>query len=268
MNAAPYMYSAGVGPELVLLHGWALHGGVWETLLPKLTPHFRVTSVDLPGHGNSRGIPLSANLAEVAAGLVAAVPEQAIWLGWSFGGLVALRAALDAPRHLRALVLVNSTPRFVTAADWRCAMPPEQLKEFASGLGGDYRGTLQRFLSLQVRGDAAARETLRALRDSLFSRGEPKTADLAAGLDVLCRSDLRKELPRLRLPTLVLTGSHDRLTPPAASDALAKSIPQAELRTFPGAAHAPFLSHADDFTEALLSFARGLNQSNALRTAS
>lgn len=267
MNRTWHIESAGAGPELVLLHGWALHGGIWDTLLPKLTPHFRVTAIDLPGHGHGRGVPLSSDLAEVAASVLTAAPAGAIWLGWSLGGLVALRAALDAPTRLRALVLANSTPRFVTAHDWPWAMPPEQLDEFASGLGGDYRGTLQRFLSLQVRGDAAARETLRALRDSLFARGEPKAADLAAGLELLRRGDLRQELPRLRLPTLVLTGSHDRLTPPAASDAMAKSIPQAELRSFQGAAHAPFLSRADDFTEALLSFARGLDQSAALRTA-
>jgi pimeloyl-[acyl-carrier protein] methyl ester esterase len=266
MNTALHIESAGNGPELVLLHGWALHGGVWDTLVPRLAPHFHVTRVDLPGHGKSRGVPLSADLAQVAAGVLAVTPADAIWLGWSLGGLVAMRAALDAPTRLRALVLANGTPRFVTAADWPCAMPPEQLEEFASGLSTDYRGTLQRFLSLQVRGDTAARETLRQLRDSLFARGEPGAADLAVGLELLRLSDLRDELSRLRLRTLVLAGNHDRLTPPAASEVMAKLIPQAALRTIQGAAHAPFLSHAGDFVAALLAFSRELD-SKAVRLA-
>jgi pimeloyl-[acyl-carrier protein] methyl ester esterase len=266
MSAGLHTESTGAGPELLLLHGWALHGGVWDMLLPRLTPHFRVTTIDFPGHGSSRGVPLAADVSEVAARVRAVAPAHAIWLGWSLGGLVALRAALDAP--MRALVLADSTPRFVTAADWPCAMSSEQLDEFAMGIGQDYRGTLQRFLSLQVRGDTAARDTLRRLRESLFARGEPQAADLAAGLELLKHTDLRQELPRLRVPTLVLAGSHDRLTPPEAAYAMAAAIPAAQLQIFESAAHAPFLSHAEDFVTALLAFARGLDGDAAQRAAS
>jgi pimeloyl-[acyl-carrier protein] methyl ester esterase len=198
-------------------------------------------------------------LAETARRVLEAAPAGAIWLGWSLGGLVALRAALDAPGKLRALVLANTTPCFVTAADWPHAMPPEQLAEFAAGLAGDYRETLQRFLSLQVRGDAAARASLRELREALFAHGEPDTASLAAGLEALRSSDLRAELGSISLPTLVMAGGYDRLTPAGASQALAQAIPGAQIRIFPTSAHAPFLSHAEGFTAALQSFARGLD---------
>ncbi len=57
----------------------------WETLLPRLTGDFRVTRVDLPGHGLSRDIPMPADLADVARLVLASVPEGAVWLGWSFG---------------------------------------------------------------------------------------------------------------------------------------------------------------------------------------
>jgi pimeloyl-[acyl-carrier protein] methyl ester esterase len=258
MSAALYREVEGKGPELLLLHGWGLHGGVWDTLLPRLTPHFRVTRMDLPGHGRSRAVPMPRTLAETSRLVREAAPAGAIWLGWSLGGLVALRAALDAPGKVRALVLANTTPRFVTAADWPHAMPPAQLAEFAAGLAQDYRETLQRFLSLQLRGDESARSSLRTLREALFAHGEPDTLSLAAGLELLRSSDLRAELGLFSLPALVMAGGYDRLTPPQAGEALAKAIRGAELKVFAKSAHAPFLSHADGFTDTLLSFARRL----------
>jgi pimeloyl-[acyl-carrier protein] methyl ester esterase len=251
--------TTGSGPDLLLVHGWGLHGGVWDTLVPGLASHYRVTRVDLPGHGLSRAISMPATLSHVARLVLEVAPADAVWLGWSLGGMVAMRAALDAPRRLGGLILSNTTPRFVTAADWAPAMPPEQLRGFAASLGQDYRETLQQFLSLQVRGDEAARGSLRELRETLFARGEPDTASLATGLELLGASDLRDELKALMLPTLVIAGGYDRLTPPGASEALIELIPGAGLQLIPKSAHAPFISHARDFTQAVMGFMAGLS---------
>lgn len=257
------METEGQGPDLLLLHGWGLHGGVWDTLMPRLTPHLRVTRVDLPGHGRSHDAPMPPSLTELALQTMAAVPPGAVVLGWSLGGLVALEAALRMPQRMRGLILANSTPRFVTAEDWHCAMPPEQLREFADGLTSDYQETLRRFLSLQVRGDDAARASLRELRDALFAHGEPDTASLATGLEILKDSDLRLRLRDVSLPTLVLAGGYDRLTPAAASEYLAARISDAKLEVFPKSAHAPFLSHADDFVGAVIGFMQDLDKEAA-----
>lgn len=254
MNPFLHMESEGQGPDLLLLHGWGLHGGVWDTLMPRLTPQLRVTRLDLPGHGRSRSVPMPHSLTELTLQTMAAVPPGAVVLGWSLGGLVALEAALRMPQRMRGLVLANSTPRFVATEDWSCAMPAEQLKEFAAGLAQDYQETLQRFLSLQVRGDEAAHTSLRRLRDALFAHGEPDTASLTTGLGVLRDSDLRSSLKDVSVPTLVLAGGYDRLTPPAASEYLASHIPGARLQIFPRSAHAPFISHADAFVGALMDF--------------
>ncbi|MFI4920248.1 MAG: pimeloyl-ACP methyl ester esterase BioH [Gammaproteobacteria bacterium] len=259
MAATLYIETQGTGPDLVLLHGWGLHGGVWDTLLPRLIPHFRVSRVDLPGHGQSRSTPMTAELRDVAQQVLASVPANATWLGWSLGGLIALRAALDAPEKIRALVLASTTPKFVTGPDWPTAMLPEQLQEFATGLQGDYRETLLRFLSLQVQGDTAARASLRQLREALFSRGEPDTASLAAGLELLRVSDLRHELKTIAMPALVIAGGYDRLTPPAAGEALARCIFGARYTRIDKSAHAPFLSHAHEFAASLTAFMEGLD---------
>jgi pimeloyl-[acyl-carrier protein] methyl ester esterase len=113
---------------------------------------------------------------------------------------------------------------------------------------------LRRFIALQLRGSEDERELLAQLRERLFSRGEPDLGALRAGLDILRDADLRAELPAIGQPTLVIAGERDKLTPPEASSWLVQAMPAACLATIAGAAHAPFLSHPDQFVAQLKSF--------------
>ena len=224
--------------------------------MPELAHDWRVTCVDLPGHGRSRDVPMPESLTELSRLVMQAAPENSVWLGWSLGGLVALGAALGFPARVRALSLVSTTPRFVTAPDWPCAMTPEQLQAFTAELVQDYQGTVRRFLALQVHGDEHAQDALRSLRASFKACGEPNVQSLAAGLEILRTTDLRAELARLVLPTLIIAGGYDRVTPPAASVWLAELIRGVRLVNIPKAAHAPFVSHPQEFNAALKNFLR------------
>ncbi|WP_134954608.1 alpha/beta fold hydrolase, partial [Xanthomonas citri] len=75
----------GHGPALVLLHGWALHGGVFAPLVERLAPHYQLHLVDLPGHGFSRDDSTPLALPYVVAEIAAATPP-AVWLGGGGGG--------------------------------------------------------------------------------------------------------------------------------------------------------------------------------------
>jgi pimeloyl-[acyl-carrier protein] methyl ester esterase len=253
-----YTETTGRGRDLLLIHGWGLHGGAWDSLVPELAREWRVTRVDLPGHGQSRAQPLPAALTELAALVTQSAPGNAVWLGWSLGGLVALQAALDFPEAVQGLILVSTTPRFTTADDWSCAMPPSLLQEFMAELQCDYRSCVQRFLALQVRSGARARETLRQLRAALAARGYPDAGSLAAGLEILHNCDLRDAIQEIELPTLVMAGNYDRLTPPEAGAWLAAKVRGAHLLRFPKAAHAPFLSHPQEFIAGLRDFLNSL----------
>ena len=237
----PYVDIRGDGPDLVLLHGWALHGGMWGPWIDELARHARLHLVDLPGHGRSPWPAGVRDLAGLAAAVRPAVPDGAAVLGWSLGGMVALELA-RGPR-LAALVLVATTPRFVVDTDWEHGLSPELLAEFARGLASDHRATVQNFLALQTRGDERAHETLRQLRRSLDAHGPPDAAALEAGLAILGSADLRSALPRIAVPALVIAGDHDRITPPGAGLELAARLPQARLAAIARSGHAPFLSH-------------------------
>ncbi len=246
-----YVERTGRGPEVVLLHGWALHGGVWSTIVSKLSGAYRFTVPDLPGHGRSRALEAVPQTVEdlAEACLHVAPPCAAVWIGWSLGALVALEAARRFPRRVAKLVLVAATPRFTRAADWDCAVAPEVLAGFAADLERDWRTALQRFVTLQT----AAGEwgVLRRLRSEILSRGAPSAAALHAGLEVLAHSDLRAALPAIEQKALVLHGGQDRLVPLGAGKYLAARLPHARCLVIARAGHAPFLSHTAEFLEAL-----------------
>jgi pimeloyl-[acyl-carrier protein] methyl ester esterase len=245
--------TSGHGPALVLLHGWGMHSGIWTTLLPELSRQFRVTCVDLPGHGRSPPPAGPFGLEESAAAVAAIAPRGAAWLGWSLGGQVALAASL-AGADIHRLVLVATTPRFVAAPDWPCGIAATTLAGFAASLANDHRKTVRDFLVLQLRGDRHAAARLGELRRVLDERAEPEAEALRAGLDMLATTDLRARLDAVRQPALVIAGERDRLTPAEAGRRLAAGLPGGRLLALPGAAHVPFLSHPGAFASAVAGF--------------
>ena len=116
-----HVETVGVGPPLVLLHGWALHSGLWQPIVPHLAQHFRLHLVDLPGHGHS------ATIEPYTADAIVATLEQFFagekkplnLLGWSLGGLVAMRwASLSISARKRSSCLV----RMARSLAMRCSL--------------------------------------------------------------------------------------------------------------------------------------------------
>ncbi len=108
-----YIEVTGYGPALVLIHGWAMHSGVFAPLVEQLRPHHTLYLVDLPGHGYNHTTPTPLALPQVVHAIAAATPP-AVWLGWSLGGLFALHAAATLPQ-VRGLIMLAATPCFGTA---------------------------------------------------------------------------------------------------------------------------------------------------------
>ncbi len=243
----------GKGPPLVLLHGWAMHGGVFAPLVERLRAMRTLHVVDLPGHGRSRDSAVPLELDATVAAILSQVPE-APWCAWSLGGLFALHAAAAHPERVSALAMVCASPRFVRGTDWRYGVSPEIFRDFAQGLRSDYRGTLDRFVALEAFGSDRARDAVRALRAALFAHGEPPAERLAQGLELLQTTDLRGALPRLRVPSLWIAGRRDRLVDPRAMRDAAALAPDARFVQIEHGGHAPFLTHADEVAEAIKAF--------------
>lgn len=250
MSGLLHVETAGSGPPLVLLHGWAMHGGVFAPLVERLRARRTLHLVDLPGHGLSRDSAVPLRLDATVDAVLRSVPD-APWCAWSLGGLFALRAAAKQPRRVPALVMLCASPRFVRGdgtpdGGWRYGVSPEIFQDFAQGLREDYRGTLDRFVALEAFGSERARDAVRALRNGLFARGAPPGEALAQGLELLETSDLRAELPTLQVPSLWIAGRRDRLVDPRAMREAAALAPHARFVQIEHGGHAPFLTDADD----------------------
>lgn len=247
----------GSGPDVVLVHGWGLHGGIWTELVQVLRPHWRISVLELPGHGYSADCE-AYDLQQLAAWMGDALPGPRVWIGWSLGALACLQLALDRPDQVRGLGLLAATPRFCAAPDWQYGTSPQLLETFASELQRDARGVLMRFLGLQVQGALRPQSTLKTLRAQWSQRPSARLPGLLSGLEILRTADLRARLGEIPCPALVIAGDKDRLVPPEASAELAAQLGDGRYVTVPGAGHAPFVAQPEAVAASLRAFLRAV----------
>jgi pimeloyl-[acyl-carrier protein] methyl ester esterase len=237
-----YLETFGNGKPVVLVHGWAMHTGIWREFARQLSQNYRVTCIDLPGHGHSEKIE-PFTLEGVSDELVNALPERSCWLGWSLGATVVLDIAHRHPEQVSSLVLLSGSPLFTETGEWS-GMDVHLLDEFAEHLHKNCQATLLRFLSLQVKGLPDQKELLKALKTSVFECDSPDAKTLQGGLDVLKQADMRAVVSGLNIPVSVILGGQDTLVPVAIGQKMQQLLPSLELNVIDRAGHVPFLSHS------------------------
>ena len=240
--------------HLVLLHGWGLNAEVWHCISEELASHFTLHLVDLPGFGRSRGFG-AMSLDEMARQVLDAAPQNAIWLGWSLGGLVASQIALSQPERVKALVTVASSPCFSAQEAWP-GIKPDVLASFQQQLSEDFQRTVERFLALQTMGTETARQDARTLKQTVLSLPMPEVEVLNGGLEILKTVDLREPLAALAMPHLRIYGYLDGLVPRKVVPLLDALWPESESQVIAKAAHAPFISHPAEFCSALIALSQ------------
>ena len=244
----------GKGPDIVFLHGWGMNSEVWFETVDELSNNYRVTLIDLPGFGKNANVNCEFQLDKLTECILPHVPQGAILVGWSMGGLIAMNITLKYPERIQKLVLISCNAQFSASANWPAGMKAEVLDGFVKNLSEDYKQTLQRFLMLQARGGDNAKETVRALKQRLYKHGEPAQDALRGGLQLLKNTSFVDQLNEIKLPVLLMFGKLDALVPVAAAEEMMARFPQAQLIVFPKAAHAPFISHFKDFISAFNNF--------------
>jgi pimeloyl-ACP methyl ester carboxylesterase len=240
---------AGAGPPVVLVHGSPGDGRAWARVMPKLTEQHRVLALDLPGYGGSTAVPIepegrTAKMGAAVGDLIAACAEP-VWLcGHSYGGNVALHAALRDSARIRGLVLLE--PVFVRALH----------------LAGDTAGfaaAADYFAAYTRRVDAGDNAAVASMVDYWFGAGAyPRlpqpVRDFLAGaapknaLDVKSTfaETMTAEALRAFMPSvLVVCGGASPTVAPAIAAALTTLLPRAQAQTIAGATHGMLDTHAD-----------------------
>ncbi len=248
---------AGRGTPVVLVHGWSLSSAAFGGQIELLSRSSRVVAPDLRGHGRSAGgasfclDDLARDLSDLAGSLAL---EGAVLVGWSLGAHVALAALPLLGQRVSALVLVSGTPRFTLAKGWPHGLEARSIRVLARSVGRDVARAAARFFDgMFVEGelDGEGRRRAERVRAAV---PPPDAAAALSGLEILEREDLRPLLERIDVPTLVVHGEADPICPVGAARAMASAIPNARLAMIRGAGHAPFLSRAGAFRDALGSF--------------
>lgn len=241
-----HIETRGNGPDLVLLHGWAMHSGVWKGIRDRLAMHYRVHLFDLPGHGLSPSQE-PGDFDHVVEIIQDSLPDHCTICGWSLGGQIAMGLALANPLSVKKLILVSTTPCFVKHPDWPWGMESKFLQFFMENLHQNFRTTINRFLTLQINGGKNNTNTLAQLREYFFERDQPNYNALLKGLLILQTNDMRSKLHRIGQPVLLMHGENDMITHPSAAKWMNQELENARLVLFPKCGHAPFITDPERF---------------------
>ncbi|CAN5577400.1 alpha/beta fold hydrolase [soil metagenome] len=252
-NATIAYHDRGVGPPILFIHAFPLDSGMWKEQMDGLAAKHRVIAPDLPGFGGSSVI---ANwTVDSAADLLTefldtlGVTEQVTVAGLSMGGYIAMALARRHAARLGKLILADTKaePDDDTAKTGRATMI-----QLAGEKGSEavIRAMLPKMLSANT---AAMQpricEAVRAMAE------RQRVAGVVAALQALRdRPDARPGLKAIAMPTLVIVGEHDAITPLANAKTTADAAPGATLAVLPGAGHLSNLESPKAFGQAVMTF--------------
>ncbi|MFK0172575.1 4-carboxymuconolactone decarboxylase [Streptomyces sp. NPDC090306] len=218
-------------PVLILGPSLGTTWHMFDRQVPELTKQWRVFRFDLPGHGGAPAYP-AGSVTELAERLLATLDALGVqyfgYAGCALGGAIGVELALRSPERLASLALIASSPRFGSADEFR----QRGVIVRTNGLEPIARTSPERWFT---GGFAAAQPAITEWAVQMVRTTDPGC--YIASCEALAAFDVRAELGRVGVPTLVLVGSDDQVTGPAEARTLVAGIPDARLAVVPGASH-------------------------------
>jgi pimeloyl-ACP methyl ester carboxylesterase len=253
INGATLHYvDKGAGEPLVLLHGFPLSSQMWEAQINDLSTRFRVIAPDFRGFGKSAAAgPFTVpSLAEDIHAFLASINiTEPVVAGLSMGGYVAMSYARKFPSALRGLILID-TKDAADSAEQR--ENRNRMIEVARSKGSSAIAEMMqpKMLSRDTTDHRPAQ--VKALR-TLMEACPAQTIEyaLAALRD---RPDMTEELPKIAVPTLIIVGDADAITPPSIAEGMNKRIANSRLVVIPGAGHMAPMEQASQVNRAIRQF--------------
>jgi len=245
----------GNGPAVAMIHGFGLSRAMWQWQLPALTPHFRVLIYDLLGHGESAPPEGAPDLAMFSGQLQRLMDrcgiERAAVVGFSLGGMIARRFALDHPDRLSALAILHSAHDRSPAEREAVRRRVRQAREH--GPAANVESALERWFTPTFR--TSAPERIDLIR-GWIKRNDPDTFHRIYRVLAEGDAEIAQGPERIACPTLVMTGEDDPGNTPAMSRAIAALIPGARLEILPGLRHMALAESPDAVNGPLSAFLR------------
>lgn len=251
---------SGSGKWLILVHGMGDNLNAWWLQVPAFSEHYRVLTYDVRGHGETEltDEPITSELwAEDLYGLIQALNiEKTYLLGYSMGGGIALRVAVDHPELVEALILANSGVRPRTTSEQEMHQMHQRRQEQMRAIeeGGLAAIFEDRLTSVFSPGFAERRPDVVSRYREVFLQNRPE-GYLMAGASMGRRTF--PDASKVSCPTLAVTGEYETFAGPDAARAIQETIRGAEVRVLP-TGHASAMEQPEMFNEIVLEFLAGL----------
>jgi len=235
-------------PVLVLSNSLGTNLGMWEPQLEALRQHFRLLRYDQRGHGKSSVPDAPFGVAQLGGDVLALLDhydiELALFCGLSMGGLTGLWLAAHHGERFPRMVVTNTAALIGTQQSWNTRIA--QVEQ--GGMASITETVLERWFTQGYRDANASRVDI--VKTMLLSTPD---AGYNGNCGAIRDADLRAQLPDIRVPMLVIGGTHDISTPAAQTKLIADGVPGAQYIEL-SAGHLANWEQADGYTEALVSF--------------
>jgi 3-oxoadipate enol-lactonase len=245
--------SAGAGPAVLLLHAFPLGLSMWDAQAEALAATHRAVRFDARGFGGSTagdGPLTMERIADDGAALLDHLGiERAVVAGCSMGGYAAFAFVRRHPQRLAGLVL-QDTRAGADTAEAKASRAALAAKVLAEGASAAVEAFLPKLLGETTRRERP--DVVAGVRERILATAPTGIASALHGL--AARADSRDTLPTIAVPTLVLVGTEDALTPPSEAATMAAAIPRARLDVIPRAGHLANLENPAAFNAALLAY--------------
>lgn len=240
-------------PVVVLIHGLGLNRGIWDAFVSAFSNRYRVLRYDLFGHGESAAPPAMPTLGVFSEQLLGLMDElhieQAIVTGFSLGGMINRRMAMDHPQRVLALGILNSPHEREPEA--QKLVEQRALDSAAGGPGATLDATIERWFTPKFRADRP--DVITRVRNWVLANDSKSYAlsrhTLAFGVVELIRPQ-----PPITHATLLMTCENDSGSTPAMSQAIASEIPGAQVVIAPRLQHMGLSENPGFFIHALSEF--------------
>lgn len=239
-------------PNIVLLHAWGCDHRHMQPIVDILAGRYHLLSFDLPGRGKSDWSDDISSIHDFADKLLPELPERAIYIGWSFGGLIVQSLASRYPEKVMQVIGIGTTPKFVEAPNWVGIPQPGFIKPFKEALDQmSYTAFMEKFIDSEFQGISPLPVAHQQLYDILHDSPEVNLDILYRGINIVDAADLREDLKQLQCQTDFIWGGNDDCVPEAAYSKILKLNPLVKKHIIPGAHHMMFWTHPKEFGQIL-----------------
>ena len=252
----------GKGKPIIFVHGWTMNSLVWKYQSDELAKDFQVIAVDLREHGKSecemRNAEYGFNIfVQDLKELINFLGIKKFTLaGWSMVSFIIARYYFKYPEDVEKLIFIGGTPKFLSENGYPHGQPMTMVKRLEQNLKRDYENHIREFCGkLFISGERIDDSKLSEIESLMFNEDFPPSSDVVLQtLNSLLKDDIRDNLNDIKVPTLIIHGSIDKICPVGAGRYMAKKIPDSKLIILEGVGHAPFLTQPERVNKEIKEF--------------